>query len=317
LFSRTFVCLSTLLLTVSGLASGSASSAGADEVQAAETENEAVPFKYAAGHILLIPVKVCGKNSTFVLDTGCGVNVVSQSLADSLSCKVIGKHSGRRMSGQKLSMEIAALPSLQVGSYVQQNVPVAKWKLEDLLGGEKELASVKGFVSLDFFKDCAFTMDYAKKLLFIETEATLKQRLAAGKSVSIKVTGQGSWETGIDVPLEFSNGKTALAEVDTGSGSLILDAHYMKAFGINETDANVKVKNGTDETGHSYKRVFCDLPADVFLAKGKEFKQLKPQVQFQKIIHQALIGDSFLHNFVVTYDLPHDRMIFAQQKQAN
>jgi hypothetical protein len=116
---------------------------------------------------------------------------------------------------------------------------------------------------------------------------------------------------GVDVSLRFSNGQTVLAEVDTGSGSLILNAEYMQAFGIKETDAGVNIKTGKDETGHSYKRIFCQLPADVFLAKGADFRQAKPNVQFQNIIHQALVGDSFLRNFVVTYDLPHKRMIFA------
>ena len=33
----------------------------------------------------------------------------------------------------------------------------------------------------------------------------------------------------------------------------------------------------------------------------------------QEIIHDGLIGDSFLRNFVTTYDLANSRMIFAPQ----
>ena len=32
---------------------------------------------------------------------------------------------------------------------------------------------------------------------------------------------------------------------------------------------------------------------------------------FQEIIYDGLIGDRFLRNFTVTYDLPRSRMIFA------
>jgi antitoxin (DNA-binding transcriptional repressor) of toxin-antitoxin stability system len=32
---------------------------------------------------------------------------------------------------------------------------------------------------------------------------------------------------------------------------------------------------------------------------------------FQQVIYDGLIGDSFLRNLAVTYDLPNSRMIFA------
>ncbi len=34
-------------------------------------------------------------------------------------------------------------------------------------------------------------------------------------------------------------------------------------------------------------------------------------VMIQEIIYDGLVGDGFLRNFVVTYDLPNSRMIFA------
>ena len=37
---------------------------------------------------------------------------------------------------------------------------------------------------------------------------------------------------------------------------------------------------------------------------------------FQEIIHDGLIGDRFLRNFIVTYDLPRSRMIFAPSPNA-
>jgi hypothetical protein len=34
----------------------------------------------------------------------------------------------------------------------------------------------------------------------------------------------------------------------------------------------------------------------------------------QKIIYDGLVGDAFLRNFIVTYDLQNARMIFARPK---
>jgi hypothetical protein len=51
-------------------------------------------------------------------------------------------------------------------------------------------------------------------------------------------------------------------------------------------------------------------------------RQADPEVMFQKIIYDGLVGNAFLRNFVVTYDLPNTRMIFdvaggAGEAQAN
>jgi hypothetical protein len=51
----------------------------------------------------------------------------------------------------------------------------------------------------------------------------------------------------------------------------------------------------------------CRLSLGVFILGG----QANPDVQFQEIIYDGLLGDRFLRNFIVTYDLPRSRMIFT------
>jgi Aspartyl protease len=284
----------------------------ASPVSCAESLPEnSVPIKYAAGHLLVIPAKVCGQDSLLILDTGCGVNVISQSLTEKYSCKVTGMHSGQRMSGQRLKMKIASLPSLKIGTFEQKRVPVAQWKVEEILGSEPDFKGVEGFVSLDFFKNTPFTIDYHQKKLFIENAASLQERVKTGSAVPIRITRRNGVETSISMPISFTNGELARVEVDTGSSALILDEKYMKRFGISADDKSVRTSKGKDETGHSYTRYFTHLPGDVFPSTANQIRQSSPPVQFQQIIYEGLIGDSFLHNFVVTYDLPHKRMIFS------
>ncbi len=277
-------------------------------------KNSGIPFNYVGGHILVIPVKVGSKDSKFILDTGAGVNILSTTLAKTIEYKPGKQHSGRRMSGQKLTMKMARIPSLQVGENKQENVPVALWKFDDILPSDAEFKEIEGFVSLEYFKNTPFTLDYTKKLLYIENESSLKTRLEAGNVAPVEIEQHGNVETSIKIPITFSNKKKAKVEVDTGSGSLILDASYMKSFGISADDKSVKTTKGKDETGHAYVRYATSLPADFSLSAATQIKQSKPNVMFQKIIHQGLIGDSFLSNFIVTYDLPHKRMIFALPK---
>lgn len=275
----------------------------------ADSARDGIPFKYAAGHMLVIPGKVNDNDTNFILDTGAGVNVISRTLADKLGCRPDGKVTGQRMSGQNVTMKLVNVSALQVGSCLQKNLPMAAWKLEDALAGAPDLTQVDGFVSLEFFKKVPFTIDYAQKMIFIENDASLKKRVSKGVSIPIQVTHKHA-QTSINMLVWFSNGSHAKVEVDTGSGALILDERYMRELGVKRESVDVKTENGIDETGHPYVRYFTKLPFDVFLAQNRKFTQLKPKVQFQKIIYDGLIGDGFMNNFTVTYDLPHKRMIF-------
>jgi len=42
-----------------------------------------------------------------------------------------------------------------------------------------------------------------------------------------------------------------------------------------------------------------------------ELAQHAPDVQFQRIIHDGLVGDAFLHRFAVTYDVAGAELIFG------
>lgn len=239
------------------------------------------------------------------------MNVISQSLAEKLACKAVGKVTGKRMSGQSMTMNLVNVSALQVGSCLQRNLPMATWKLEDVFAGAPDMAQVEGLVSLEFFKKVPFTIDYAKKTVFIENDESLAKRLSEGVSIPIQVTHKHA-QTSISMLMWFSNGSYARVEVDTGSGALILDERYMKELGVFKSSPDVKTVEGIDETGHSYVRYFTKLPLDVFLAQSRLFTLVKPKVQFQKIIYDGLVGDGFLSNFTATYDLSHKRMIFAR-----
>jgi hypothetical protein len=64
-------------------------------------------------------------------------------------------------------------------------------------------------------------------------------------------------------------------------------------------------------TGHAFARYFTTLRGEVSVAGAPRIRQADPEVMFQRIIYDGLVGNSFLKNFTVTYDLPNARMIFA------
>lgn len=271
-----------------------------------------IPFSYVEQSFILVPVKINDSISgKFVLDTGIGVNLISKSLCEQLNCKSDSSHTGKRMSGQALTLPISELESLSLGSIRQTNVPVGVFDMEQLMPG----AGIDGFLSIGFFKNSAITVNYKDNVITVENDSTLKEIRLSGAAVPIKIDRQGA-STSVHMPLVLPNGKQVSVQVDTGSQALILDERYMAALGIKGTDKDVRHKEGTDETGHVFNRYFTTLKGGVYLPEHPAMKVEPINVMFQKIIHEGLVGHFFLREFDVTYDLRNSTMIFLKPKKA-
>ena len=95
-----------------------------------------------------------------------------------------------------------------------------------------------------------------------------------------------------------------------GSDSLILDARHAPAVGVRLDDPTVRRVEGQDETGHAYLRCFTRLDGTIHVTGEPSVALDEPDVMFQEIIYDGLIGQAFLRLFTVTYDIPGARMIF-------
>jgi Aspartyl protease len=74
-----------------------------------------VPFRYLAD-LVTVPVLAGGRPARFVVDTGTGVTLVSESLAARAGCQPDrSAYTGRRMSGHPVTLPLGSLSSLQVG----------------------------------------------------------------------------------------------------------------------------------------------------------------------------------------------------------
>jgi hypothetical protein len=99
--------------------------------------------------------------------------------------------------------------------------------------------------------------------------------------------------------------------VDTGSDAIVLDVTLAAEAGVDLAAPGTRTYESTDETGHNFTRHFATVSGEVSVSGAPGFRVTGPEAMFQKIIHDGLIGDQFLRNFVTTYDLPGSRMIFA------
>jgi hypothetical protein len=261
----------------------------------------AVPFQYQE-HMLAVPVVAGEVETTFIFDTGIGVNVISPGLAAELNCEPLGEtYTGRRMSGQAVTVPMSTLGSLRLGDYARENVAM----------GVFDLAGIAGLLSLTSFRSAPVTIDYEAGAVIIEDEQSLAGRLARGTPVAIDVHVDGPYSTDVFLDLALPGGRSVKVEVDTGSDNLILNQSFAAQHTIDLEAESTRRLLGQDETGHEYARYFTVLPGDISLTAAPPFRQHDPQVMFQEIIFDGLIGDAFLREFVTTYDLANSRMIFA------
>lgn len=272
-----------------------------------------IPFRYFEGSFMVVPVKINGSISQdFIFDTGIGMNLISKSLCQQLGCSERGKHTGKRMSGQEVTISMTSIASFAMGGKELKDVPIGIFDMEALMPG----ANIGGFLSLGFFKDLPYSVDYERQVITFESSDSLQKIRGEGTVIPLSIDQQGD-AFGVFLPLILPNGQKISVEVDTGSQALILHERYMLPLGISPTDPKVKRKDGKDETGHRYSRFFTTLAGTVHLPGSPKMKVTSPTVMFQKIIYDGLVGHDFLKQFRVTYDIPKSEMIFRKPAGGN
>jgi predicted aspartyl protease len=265
-----------------------------------------VPFQYLM-HLLTVPVSVGETETRFIVDTGIGVNLISESLARAVGAAPSGSvFTGRRMSGQVVTAPMTTLDSVRLGDCRGREVPAAIFDMGAMAG----LDGIDGFLSLRFFRSIPVTIDYRAQVLVLDDEQSLARRAESGFPVSVQVEDDGP-STDVYLAMRLPGGRVISVEVDAGSDQLILNTALAAEAGVDLAAETVRTVDGSDETGHSFVRFFTTLRGDVSLAAAPLIRQADPDVMFQEIIYDGLIGDRFLRNFTVTYDLRRSRMIFA------
>ncbi len=265
-----------------------------------------VPLDYLA-HFTTVPVRLGDIETRFIFDTGIGVNLISESLAQRVGCVPDGtSFTGRRMSGQEVTTPMGTLASVRLGDFSQESVPAGIFDLSEAAG----LDQVEGFLSLSFFRSVPVTVDYPAGHMVVEDEYSADRRATSGISVPVTVHHDGP-ATDIYLALELPGGTSVTVEVDSGSDTLILDERLADGLGVDLRSERVRKVAGTDETGNSFSRYFTRLSGDISATAAPLVRQADPDVMFQKIIYDGLIGNGFLSRFAVTYDLARGRVIFA------
>ncbi len=167
-----------------------------------------------------------------MFDTGGGITILSDALCKAMSCVPAGSFTGKRMSGQAITVKLSRIPSITIAGHTARDVRVAVLDTSSLL---HPALGVDGGVGLDVLRDAAVTIDYANTNLVVEDAQSLAARKAAGTTVPVQIENDGP-STVVYLPLTIAPTLPPLAiEVDTGSRDLILNERFMTTLGIDKS----------------------------------------------------------------------------------
>ncbi len=251
-----------------------------------------VPFERVA-HLVVVPVELNRVETRFIVDSGIGLTIVRDTLP---GCAPTGEtFTGKRMSGQEVTIPLGTAPSLRFAGEERRDVEVG---LLDMSGFPDLLAGVDGFLSLAFFAETPLTVDYPGGRV-------VSGERAEGTALPCRVDRDGP-SVAMYMPLTLPDGRSIEVEVDMGSDALILHDRFAELAG-----GEVRRVDGTDETGHRYTRRFATLPGRIHPTAAPELWQDDPDVMFQSIVYDGLVGDAFLRRFVATFDVADGSLVLA------
>ena len=260
-------------------------------------------------HLVTVPVRVGERTARFVLDTGIGLTLLSEPLCTEIGCRPGGStFTGRRMSGQEITVPLATAPALSIGGMTRRDHVVGIIALD---GFPPEFGPVDGFLSLAFFDEVPFTVDYARGTVIVESRASADERARTGSAVAVRLERDGPAVDAF-MQLDLPGERTVEVEIDMGSDSLILDERLAEPAGVDLRRDVVRRVEDHDETGHAYTRFFTQLAGSIHATGAPSVTQTDPEVMFQRIIYDGLVGDAFLRRFTMTYDLSRERVVFGQ-----
>jgi Aspartyl protease len=263
------------------------------------------PFRVSEGGLILIQVTANGVKGEFILDTGAGIHVLSNSFLHKLSPQAAGRYTGFRNTGERIDFDLFQIAALTIGQFRQEHPVVAAWEVLDKF-------KIDGVLAAKFFEHHIVSLDFKQHELVFENRQSLNQRLRRGRVIPLKVQEDRDKTFGLFVDLTVGDSLTCECELDTGFDAiLILDARFMKPLNLDENSASVKRLESKGLTGITEIRYRATV-SNVSLPGAPEVKMERPEVTFKVgLIYDGVVGTGFWLNREVTLDIPSRRLIIG------
>jgi predicted aspartyl protease len=239
-----------------------------------------------------IHVTVKGKEGDFLFDTGGGDTHLTEDFLRGMDCKFWGRGTGYNMFGKRLEGPHCDNVQITAGDIALSPVNIGKISFEGMFEGDK---APDGLLALDAFDGKVITLDQKAATLTIETERSLKKRVRSMKEFPFRLARDCSGRClsaflGVNTP----DGMTWM-NLDSGAGGVSLIAkEYAPSLGL---DPNKKEQ-----------QINYQLSPGITIGGP---------VLVTDLIMDGNIGQPFLSQYVVTFDLKQGRMWIGEQDRSH
>jgi hypothetical protein len=257
---------------------------------------DTVPLEIADGGYLYVRVRVAGSvDAKLLLDTGAGINTLSETIVDRLGPDVrsAGMHTGTRHNGEKITGQVWSVSSIALGALRKRDVVVGRFAPRN----------ADGMLSMDFFRDQPFTLDFKAGKLTLESKQRVEEIAARASTIPIRLKPNGPNELDFFVRVCVGDSVSAEAEFDTGAGfnMLMLQPSYMARLGISPSAGprgplEYYVHSTTLPEMH-----YCSAPSARSSPQFVGFKE--------GLIYEGLVGHGAFRDKRLTIDIPGRRML--------
>jgi len=254
-----------------------------------------VPFEYRLG-LIIVPVKIQGKQYDFVLDCGAP-NVVSKQLAESLGLDATVTQTTFDSQGNEEDLDFVQLDEITVGGVVFKDMGAAVADLQ----AEVEVGCLRidGFIGSNLMKHAVWEIDYEKQVITFahaidsfavdleHVEVPFSTNLVGTPFIDVSIEGQTEEKVTVDLG---SNGGIMLS-MET--------YHKVKSAGFN---LPASIRYGTTASG-----IYGRGAPDTVLYLGMHTIQLETESVSTTLVsfarnRETTIGNRFLKNYRVILD---------------
>ncbi len=248
-----------------------------------------------------IPVRVGGKDESWVLDTGANISVLPLSTARALGLTISrGTTQTEGLTGDPVSVHAATIPDLQVGSAHFHNVAVLVTDDAALSAGGTQLRGVIGFPVLAALQRLTFRKE---SLTFGGTSPSGGSRMFLDEMTPLLAASV--------------KGATHLYTLDTGANRTVLSTRYAQAYAAQLGKAQVGERQLTGVGGSrkvpSYVHVTTTLLVGGAAVQLQDIDVLRSGVGTEDDNFYGILGRDFLKQ-LKSYTISFSRMTFSAER---
>lgn len=285
----------------------------------AGTSARSIPFEFVHGEILLKVGVGGGPPSTFILDTGANMDVVSLQYAKAAGLSLERWVSGFVGIGEKPpEMHLVtdaltfSLPGVDVSD--SQVFAISLDSTQDCLAlaaarQPGDVAPViDGFLGAPFFRGLVVEIDYLQRQIHLYDPSSYAYK-GRGRSIPIEMDAMYTY---VDAQVSAKGHRAAHAKlvVDTGAGALSLTKQFADAHGIMPPGDTLRPGKECGSAGLSSDPT---LVGTLDRLKIGHFTLRHPLTVFYQATasrtYDGLLGGDALQNFTVIFDYSRQRMI--------